>query len=104
MRAIEYISYADAVGYGIAAVGYVRLLVEAGFQVHWTLYPYSAVELRRVGQPFGAAELSRGRASLIARGLASADSRLKPLVEATSLRSTPASASSTSCQATGPGI
>jgi glycosyltransferase involved in cell wall biosynthesis len=62
----------------------VRLLVEAGFQVHWTLYPYSAVE-RRVGQPFGAAELSRGRASLIARGLASADSRLKPLVEATSL-------------------
>jgi len=30
MRAIEYVSYADAVGYGIAAVGYVRLLVEAG--------------------------------------------------------------------------
>jgi glycosyltransferase involved in cell wall biosynthesis len=85
MRAIEYISYADAVGYGIAAVGYVRLLVEAGFQVHWTPYPYRAVELVRVGQTIGAAELSRGRASLIARGVAGAESRLKPLIEATSV-------------------
>ena len=32
MGAIEYISYADAVGYGVAAVGYVRLLVEAGLR------------------------------------------------------------------------
>jgi len=38
-----------------------------------------------VGQTIGAAELSRGRASLIARGVAGAESRLKPLIEATSL-------------------
>src|SRR5271167_4184013 len=85
VRTIEYISYADAVGYGVAAVGYVRLLVEAGLQVHWLPYPYRAVESRRVGQPIGNAELSRGRASLIARSVAGAESRLKPLVEATSL-------------------
>ncbi len=84
MRAIEYVSYADAVGYGIAAVGYVRLLVEAGFEVHWTPYPYSAVESGRFGQTNRNVELSRGRASLIARGVAGAESRLKPLVEATS--------------------
>jgi hypothetical protein len=41
--AIEYISYADAVGYGTAAVGYVRLLVEAGFEVHWMPYPGDAI-------------------------------------------------------------
>ena len=35
-------------------------------------------------QGIGSAELSRGRASLIARSVAGADSRLKPLVEATS--------------------
>jgi hypothetical protein len=84
MRAIEYISYADAVGYGIAAVGYVRLLVEAGFEVHWTPYPYGAVELRRTGKAIGDVELSRGRASLIDRSVAGAESRLKPLIEATS--------------------
>jgi hypothetical protein len=50
MRAIEYISNADAGGYGVAAVGYVRLLVEAGFQVHWMPYPYRALESLRVGQ------------------------------------------------------
>jgi glycosyltransferase involved in cell wall biosynthesis len=84
MRAIEYISYADAVGYGIAAVGYVRLLVEAGFEVHWTPYPYCAVESRRTGQAICDIELSRGRASLIDRSVAGAESRLKPLIEATS--------------------
>jgi glycosyltransferase involved in cell wall biosynthesis len=84
VRAIEYISYADAVGYGIAAVGYVRLLVEAGFDVHWMPYPYEAVESGRTGPEIGNAELSRGRAGLIARSVAGAESRLKPLVEATS--------------------
>ena len=82
--AIEYISYAGAVGYGTAAVGYVRLLVEAGFEVHWMPYPGDAIGSGRVGDGIGDAELSRGRASLIARSVAGADSRLKPLVEATS--------------------
>ena len=82
--AIEYISYAGAVGYGTAAVGYVRLLVEAGFEVHWMPYPGDAIGSGRVGEGIGSAELSRGRASLIARSVAGADSRLKPLVEATS--------------------
>jgi hypothetical protein len=54
MRAIEYISNADAGGYGVAAVGYVRLLVEAGFQVHWMPYPYRALESLRVGRGIGA--------------------------------------------------
>jgi hypothetical protein len=82
--AIEYISYADAVGYGTAAVGYVRLLVEAGFEVHWMPYPGDTIGSGRVGEEIGGADLSRGRASLIARSIAGADSRLKPLVEATS--------------------
>lgn len=82
--AIEYISYAGAVGYGTAAVGYVRLLVEAGFEVHWMPYPGDSIGSGRVGDGIGDAELSRGRASLIARSVAGADSRLKPLVEATS--------------------
>jgi glycosyltransferase involved in cell wall biosynthesis len=84
VRAIEYVSYADAVGYGIAAVGYVRLLVEAGFEVHWMPYPYGAIESGRFGQRNGNVELSRGRASLIARSVTGAESRLQPLVEATS--------------------
>ena len=83
-RAIDYISYADAVGYGVAAIGYVRLLVEAGVEVHWMPYPGDAIGSGRVGEGIGDAELSRGRAGLIARGAAGADSRLKPLVEATS--------------------
>jgi glycosyltransferase involved in cell wall biosynthesis len=81
---IEYISYAGAVGYGTAAVGYVRLLVEAGFEVHWMAYPGDAIGSGRVGAGIGDAELTRGRASLIARSIAGADSGLKPLVEATS--------------------
>src|SRR5271165_3648996 len=84
MRAIEYISYADAVGYGVAAVGYVRLLVEAGFPVHWMPCPGDAVESGRVGHASGNVELSRGRARLIARSVAGAESRLQALVEATS--------------------
>ena len=82
--AIEYISYADAVGYGTAAVGYVRLLVEAGLDVHWMPYPGDAIGSGRVGDGIGDAELSRGRAGLIARSVAGADSGLKPLIEATS--------------------
>jgi len=84
MRAIEYISSAEAGGYGVAAIGYVRLLVEAGFQVHWMPYPYHALESLRLGQVIGGVALGRGRASLIARSVAGADNRLKPLVEATS--------------------
>jgi glycosyltransferase involved in cell wall biosynthesis len=84
MRAIEYVSYADAVGYGVAAVGYVRLLVEAGYPVHWMPYPYQAVESAREGQAIADVELNRGRASLIARSVAGAQTRLRPLVEATS--------------------
>jgi glycosyltransferase involved in cell wall biosynthesis len=84
VRAIEYISYADAVGYGIAAVGYVRLLVEAGFDVHWMPYPHRAIESGRVGQALGDAELNRGRADLIARSVTGAESRLMPLIKATS--------------------
>ena len=53
MGAIEYISYADAVGYGTAAVGYVRLLVEAGFEVHWMPYPGDAIGSGRVGEGSG---------------------------------------------------
>ena len=82
--AIEYISYANAVGYGTAAVGYVRLLVEAGLDVHWMPYPGDAIGPGRAGEGIRDADLGRGRASLIARGVAGADSRLKPLVEATS--------------------
>jgi len=85
MRAIEYISSADAGGYGVAAVGYVRLLVEAGYQVCWMPFPFDAIVSARLGNAIGAAELSRGRASLIGRSLTGAESRLKPLVEATSL-------------------
>jgi glycosyltransferase involved in cell wall biosynthesis len=84
MPAIEYVSYAEAVGYGVAAVGYVRLLVKAGFEVHWTPYPYRAVESGRVGQAMGNAELERGRADLVARSVTGASSRLKPLIERTS--------------------
>ena len=84
MRAIEYISDAEAGGYGVAAVGYVRLLVEAGFQVHWMPYPYDALASGRVGHGIGDIDLSRGRAGLIARSVAGAESRLRPLVEATS--------------------
>ena len=82
-------------GYGVAAVGYVRLLVEAGYNVHWMPYPGDTIGSGRVGDEDWDAELSRGRANLIARGVAGADSRLKPLVEATSPRSTPVSALST---------
>jgi glycosyltransferase involved in cell wall biosynthesis len=82
--AVEYVSYADAVGYGTAAVGYVRLLVEAGLDVHWMPYPGDAIGSGRVGDGIGDAELSRGRANLIARSIAGADSGLKPLIEATS--------------------
>ena len=59
MRAIEYTSYADAVGYRTPAVGYVRLLVEAGLEVHWM--PYRATPSRpgasdrRLGTPSSAA-------------------------------------------------
>src|SRR5271165_5347944 len=84
MRAIEYISSAEAGGYGVAAVGYVRVLVEAGFQVHWMPYPYDALASGRVGHGIGDIDLSRGRAGLIARSVAGAESRLRPLVEATS--------------------
>ena len=84
MRAIEYVSPADAGGYAVAAVGYVRLLVATGFEVHWMPYPYRALESLRMGQGIGDVELRRGRADLIARSVAGAESRLKPLIEATS--------------------
>jgi glycosyltransferase involved in cell wall biosynthesis len=84
MRAIEYISSAEAAGYGVAAVGYVRLLVAAGFPVHWMPYPFDAIASGRVGYAIGNADVSRGRASLIARSVAGSESRLRSLVEATS--------------------
>ena len=99
--AIEYISYAGAVGYGTAAVGYVRLLVEAGFEVHWMPYPGDAIGSGRVGDGIGDAELSRGRAGLIARSVAGAEAASSRWSKRRRGRSTPASASSTSCRATG---
>ena len=60
--AIEYISYANAVGYGIAAVGYVRLLVEAGLDVHWMPYPGDAIGPGRAGEGILATPISAAAA------------------------------------------
>lgn len=84
MPAIEYVSYADATGYGQAATGYVRLLHEAGFDVHWTPYLNDAIWAGRVGPAHARAELARGRAALLARAPSAGGNQLQALVEATS--------------------
>ncbi len=89
MPAIEYISYADASGYGQAAVGYVRLLVEAGFDVHWRPYLNEAVWRRRFGPEYAGQELAAGRAAMRLRGQVSGGNKLAALVEATSRPVTP---------------
>ena len=80
---IEYVSYADATGYGQAAIGYVRLLYEAGFDVHWTPFLNDAIWAGRVGPASAPAELARGRAALLARVSSAAGTGLRTLVEAT---------------------
>ena len=82
--AVEYVSYADATGYGQAAVGYVRLLVDAGLHVHWKPYLNDALWNGRIGPAHDVAELSRGRAALMARGQSASGNGLTALVEATS--------------------
>ncbi len=84
MPAVEYVSYADATGYGQAATGYVRLLQEAGFDVHWAPYLNDAIWAGRAGPAHARAELARGRAALLARAQSAGGSQLQALVEATS--------------------
>jgi len=82
--AIEYVSYADATGYGQAAAGYVRLLVLAGHQVHWTPYLNSTLWAGRIGREHAPRELVAARAALRTRGQAGKNNDLMTLIEATS--------------------
>ncbi len=90
MRPIEYISYSDATGYGTAAVGYVRALVEAGCPVHWQPFTNDAVCAGRVGPAHAALETERGRAALVGRGATDAGNELAALVAATATPVDPA--------------
>jgi glycosyltransferase involved in cell wall biosynthesis len=83
MTAVEYVSYADASGYGQAAVGYVRLLLESGVEVHWTPFRNDALWAGRVHPPFDTNELARGRATVIARD-EPGETELRAMVRATS--------------------
>lgn len=83
MPAIEYVSYADASGYGQAAVGYVHLLVNAGFDVHWMPFLNDALWMGRFGSAHAEPELARGRAALRLRGQAGPRNALAKLVDAT---------------------
>ena len=83
MTAVEYVSYADATGYGQAATGYVRLLVEAGVDVHWTPFLNDGLWAGRVQPPFDTNERARGRATVLARDDSDA-AELRALVRATS--------------------
>ena len=79
-RRITYISYADSTGYGIAAEGYVRCLVDAGHEVHWTPWPNAALWAGRIS----AQELSNGRALVCARGMSGPNNPGKALIARTS--------------------
>ncbi|MFO1027527.1 MAG: hypothetical protein U1E70_20305 [Acetobacteraceae bacterium] len=83
MPAIEFVSYGDASGYGQAAVGYVRLLLGAGFTVHWMPFLNDALWTGRFGSAQAGAELARGRAALRLRGQAGQQNDLACLVDAT---------------------
>ncbi len=83
MTAVEYVSYADASGYGQAAAGYVRLLLEMGAEVHWTPFLNDALWAGRTNPPFDSNELARGRAAIFARDEPDA-TELRALVRATS--------------------
>jgi len=80
MAAFEYVSYADASGYGIAAARYVRALVEAGHRVQWTPWPTGAVHAGVLG-PEQAAE---GRRMLLARSASAGGNAIEALLAATS--------------------
>lgn len=83
MTAVEYVSYADASGYGQAAVGYVRLLLEAGVDVHWAPFLNDALWAGRIHPPVDTNELARGRATVLARDEPGA-TELRAMVRATS--------------------
>jgi len=83
MPAIEYVSYADATGYGQAAAGYVRLLFEAGYDVHWAPYLNEAIWSGRVGPVHAAREFAAGRAAMRMRGQAGRVNDLRALIDAT---------------------
>ena len=86
---VEYISYADASGYGQAASGYVRLLHDAGIAVHWMPFSNEALWTGRFGPLHATAELARGRAALRLRGQAGSRNDLAALVDATQHPLTP---------------
>lgn len=80
---IEYVSYADASGYGQAAAGYVRLLVQAGWRVHWVPWLSASLWGGRTQVARLAAEAALGRAAVVARSLGPGGAWLRALVQAT---------------------
>ena len=81
---IEYVSYADASGYGQAAAGYVRLLQQAGWRVHWVPWLSAALWAGRTTAGHQPAEAALGRAAVVARSLGPGCAWLRALVDATS--------------------
>lgn len=80
---IEYVSYADASGYGQAAAGYVRLLVQAGWAVHWVPWLSAALWGGRTQPGRVQAECALGRAAVMARSLGPGGQWLRDLLAAT---------------------
>jgi hypothetical protein len=83
LHAVEFVSYADAIGYGQAASAYVQALVDAGVAVHWKPYLSADLWAGRTGPAHDAAALQRGRAAVAARGVGPGLNALQALVEAT---------------------
>jgi glycosyltransferase involved in cell wall biosynthesis len=83
VTAVEYVSFADATGYGRTAVGFVRLLLDMGVDVHWTPFLNDGLWADRIRPPFVTNELARGRATILSRA-GSDDRDFLALVRATS--------------------
>jgi hypothetical protein len=84
VTAIEYVSYADATGYGQAAIGYIRLLLNAGIDAHWTPFLNDALWSGRIEPEHTGIELARGRAAIVGWGDNRSGGDLRTLIEATS--------------------